>query len=177
MYPPCQVCLNDGILCTDLGPCNRGNLHDLPEHPDQPGQHVAKLLHPLVRRLPHLEGDQPRAYTLELYVAVPSERACINWVLSEGMHPRPWQGGCRLLKKPSGIFSLRLNQCHAHCSKQVFFHLTCYTIQSSYISTIALNQVFKFTVCSCNGAVETDSCSAMGGVCHTLTDGYFSLRC
>jgi PAT family acetyl-CoA transporter-like MFS transporter 1 len=28
---------------------------------------------------------------------------------------------------------------------------------------------------SCNGAVETDSCSAMGGVCHTLTDGYFSL--
>merc|ERR1719411_1397398 len=28
---------------------------------------------------------------------------------------------------------------------------------------------------SCNGALETESCEAMGGVCHTLTDGYFSL--
>merc|ERR1719397_1173721 len=28
---------------------------------------------------------------------------------------------------------------------------------------------------SCNGAAETESCTGMGGVCHTLTDGYFSL--
>merc|ERR550532_406249 len=56
----CNVCLNDGILCPYLGSCNRRNLHDLPEHPDQPGQHVAKLIHPLVRGLPHLEGMHPR---------------------------------------------------------------------------------------------------------------------
>ena len=48
---------------------------------------------------------------------------------------------------------------------------------SQHAIAIVLNQAFKPIVCSCNGAAETESCSAMGGVCHTLTDGYFSLRC
>ena len=39
----------------------------------------------------------------------------------------------------------------------------------------SMNNLYSI-VFSCNGAAETESCTGMGGVCHTLTDGYFSLR-
>ena len=52
----CQVCIPNGVLRAHLGPSDRRHLHDVPQHLVQPWQHVAKLVHTLVRRLPHMEG-------------------------------------------------------------------------------------------------------------------------
>ena len=53
----CQVCITNGVLRAHLGPSDRRHLHDVPQHLVQPWQHVAKLVHTLVRRLPHMEGE------------------------------------------------------------------------------------------------------------------------